>query len=880
MSSGTTTVGAVKYDASIDLSQLKKSVAQADRIVEKSYQNQAKAAKKAAQTSTSSNVSKPGGGTTSYDAQTRVNAIKREAQETAKTLATYTPQIQKQFLTVERANNQVANATARSTAAIQKYGAGSTQATSATNALNVAVGNQSQQQARLSSMLSGTYKSQNSFTQSMGDSIVEIGGVVAGLSLLSVSMEAVKRSVGAANQFEASIAGLARISERFGFSAREATSAAESLASDGIITVTTAAGGLQKLLIAGVGLPEAIKLMQGYKDQAAFGKSSTIDLNTAVGNLAESFYTENSAIGNLSGQTENWTQILEYGASALGKSVSQLTAKERIQAKLIGQQRLNNLVEGDSAVLAETNAGKQARLNQTLLEMQVTLGRVTNQITGGFIGAMGGMSDEGQKTAIAFGAGVTAFVVFLTVVPLAITAFRTIRTALISVGVASAFASGGITAILGGIAAIGAGVAVAGLIDGLETTEDLSDKFGTNVNEAAGGLSDSAKNAGETAKQLSKINDQMQEARDNYRYSLAQLAKEKNENIATLTRTLNEEERAYNDAYNERLTSFNRTQNEELTTHEQKTRALQNQIDFLSKYNTTANQKQLTELKFSLARENAEYEKSTQLRKDEFSAQTQSELSEYEARRQENQLKLNEELALLNKHREEILSVRNVMLLDEIQTLQKQRDEQIKSLEQQKSDAVSSNMSAGSSAGAAFGDTFSTKINESLNRAKLDMQNSAGNPDLIRSLQNNFQHNWERNGGDFWKPMKDSFRETWGLLSGSMEIKNGKIVFKPGQAGGGGWADGGFTGRGGKYQPAGIVHAGEYVLPKEQVNQTTGMPDWEKLGGTSQSISVNVSLSGVMTSSRSDERAIATRIAKHINEAVKSKTGKTAIVGV
>ena len=35
---------------------------------------------------------------------------------------------------------------------------------------------------------------------------------------------------------------------------------------------------------------------------------------------------------------------------------------------------------------------------------------------------------------------------------------------------------------------------------------------------------------------------------------------------------------------------------------------------------------------------------------------------------------------------------------------------------------------------------------------------------------------------------------------------------------------GGYTGSGGKYEPAGIVHRGEYVVPKEQVNQTTGLP--------------------------------------------------------
>lgn len=39
-----------------------------------------------------------------------------------------------------------------------------------------------------------------------------------------------------------------------------------------------------------------------------------------------------------------------------------------------------------------------------------------------------------------------------------------------------------------------------------------------------------------------------------------------------------------------------------------------------------------------------------------------------------------------------------------------------------------------------------------------------------------------------------------------------------------GFATGGFTGRGGKYEMAGIVHKGEYVIPKEGVNQNTGLP--------------------------------------------------------
>jgi tape measure domain-containing protein len=46
-----------------------------------------------------------------------------------------------------------------------------------------------------------------------------------------------------------------------------------------------------------------------------------------------------------------------------------------------------------------------------------------------------------------------------------------------------------------------------------------------------------------------------------------------------------------------------------------------------------------------------------------------------------------------------------------------------------------------------------------------------------------------------------------------------------GMAASGGFAAGGFTGRGGTNEVAGVVHKGEYVVPKSQVDQSTGMPN-------------------------------------------------------
>lgn len=46
----------------------------------------------------------------------------------------------------------------------------------------------------------------------------------------------------------------------------------------------------------------------------------------------------------------------------------------------------------------------------------------------------------------------------------------------------------------------------------------------------------------------------------------------------------------------------------------------------------------------------------------------------------------------------------------------------------------------------------------------------------------------------------------------------------------GNYYTGGFTGQGGKYEPAGVVHRGEYVVPKKDVNQRTGLPYADAMG--------------------------------------------------
>lgn len=871
MNPGATTIGAIKYDASIDLPQLRKSVAEADKLVQKSYQNQADAAKKASKAPASSGGNS--GASTAYDAKTRVNAIKREAQETAQTLSTYTPQIQKQFLTVERASNQVASATLRSQNAIQRYGQGSAQATTATNALNVAVQNQSQQQSKLGSMLDGTYKSQNSWNSSITNSINSLAAMSASVSSLYVIGSILKSSVAAANKYEASLAGLQSVASSFGQDVNKVNQAAISLSADGLIPLAQSTQAFKNALSTGYNIDEAVMLLSGLKEQAVFNRQAQYDLGSAVVATTEGIKNGNSVLADATGTTTNLAQMAKMAGvnlQNLGDS-SEMTAYR--QAILNGFLKDTSRSLGDVDRYSDSAAASTLRYQTQLNYLQVTIGRVVNNLTKGLISSIATFIQQNQQAIIFVGT-------LVAVIGGAIASFVIAAKAVALFGSALTFISrhpiiATLSIILGLITSIIAVSKVGELADIGAGIEDLPQPMA----ETANSMGDAAKNAKDLKKQLAEIADQMEKVRSDFREQLAELVRDKNENIATLKKSLSEEKTAYDNAYNERLASFTKNENEEQLAHEKKTAELQNQIDFLTKYNTAANQKKLSELQFALARENAEYKKSTSLRQGEFDAETQSRLEEYEKRRLENQTQLDSELALMQKHREDILAVRDVILLDEIDKLKRSRDEQLKSLQQQKIDAIEQSRQAGDGAGAAYGGAYKTQFDDCLRKIKT-AANDAGK-EAGKSFTDRLGEALGYAVNDpprFWKPMIDSFKSVLGLLKGELKVDSkGNIVtnYK-----GGGWADGGYTGQGGKYQPAGVVHKGEYVLPKEVVNQQTGMPDWNKVGGGASN-NYNFDFRGaIIPTDKAGMRNFASQMGRFINESAKAKTGKIAIEGL
>lgn len=79
-----------------------------------------------------------------------------------------------------------------------------------------------------------------------------------------------------------------------------------------------------------------------------------------------------------------------------------------------------------------------------------------------------------------------------------------------------------------------------------------------------------------------------------------------------------------------------------------------------------------------------------------------------------------------------------------------------------------------------------------------------------------------------------------------------------------GFAEGGYTGDGGKYQPAGTVHKGEFVIPKSRVQSLGGASKVASLTGVPSKGYANGGMVGATTSSRVNSRLSNDRLSSQI----------------
>lgn len=201
-------------------------------------------------------------------------------------------------------------------------------------------------------------------------------------------------AINSAANYEKSMISLEVISERFGVSAEEAKAAAVELGKELRIGTAPAAESLQHLLKNGLNLDEARGLLQRFTNEAITGKSSTISLSHAVENLSFAYATNNSALGNLSGVSENFEDIVNQGREALiaeGVAVEDITDE---MAKYRGMIDLTNLTLGASERFQGSYIDNMAILENKIEEAKVALGQKLMPIMNEFLKVLTPLADN------------------------------------------------------------------------------------------------------------------------------------------------------------------------------------------------------------------------------------------------------------------------------------------------------------------------------------------------------------------------------------------------------------------------------------------------------------------------------------------------------
>ena len=245
----------------------------------------------------------------------------------------------------------------------------------------------------------------------VGDTITTIGKQAAVLTAVAgAGLTAfLKDSSEEANNFSRAMTTLDIIAGRFGVSGQEAQQAAADLGKQLRIGTGAAAESLQNLLKSGLSLDQSTELLRRFTNEAMTGKAPTISLSQAVQNLSFAYATGNSALGNLSGISENFVDITEKGKDALlkeGKAASEITDE---MAKFRGMMDLTNLTMGSAERFAGTLIDKQAEMAIKVTELKIALGNALNPVLAGFIDLINnsGVIENIQKLAEQYGPKLT-----------------------------------------------------------------------------------------------------------------------------------------------------------------------------------------------------------------------------------------------------------------------------------------------------------------------------------------------------------------------------------------------------------------------------------------------------------------------------------------
>ena len=202
----------------------------------------------------------------------------------------------------------------------------------------------------------------------MKSAAIGLGVVGGGLGYV------LKKTTDASNELNNALIGLNSVAGAFKQDTDLAKKAAVELAKDGLMSVKEAANSLKNLLATGFSLPEAIKLMEGFKDAAAFNRQGTLAFGQAIEGATQGIKNQNSILVDNAGITKNLSLILKeagFSVNDLASVTSDVTVRTALYNGILKEA---SIFQGDAARMAGTLSGKQAALATQIFNVKAAIG--------------------------------------------------------------------------------------------------------------------------------------------------------------------------------------------------------------------------------------------------------------------------------------------------------------------------------------------------------------------------------------------------------------------------------------------------------------------------------------------------------------------------
>lgn len=702
-------------------------------------------------------------------------------------------------------------------------------------------------------------------TGSMHDVSKEAQAMFAAITAAEISW--VSDSMSEYAKYEDALYGLMTTVDTVKGTITDAMTEVRDITADGLLSEEDAMVAMRNLTAYGYSVQEASEMIKAMTLSAEANRKEMYTVSEAVERATQGIKQESSMMMKVAGNMETASSAYDRYAASVGKTASELTQAERRQAIYNSTIEAGQKYSSQASAYQNTYSASTQRLANSLENLKASFGQafapmatVINNLASFIVANKEVVVVLSTFVGVVVGAGgiVWAIAKLIPMISSAIAWFSGLNVA--AKGVVLGLAT--VAATMAAISLVSSQTAGAteDLVSGLDDGADAMEDFGAATGGAAGSVQD--------------LNKQLDKLRRDYLEDLKQIEVRHLETIDNLTKQIKEANVSYRRAVEERNAAFEVSQAEEERAHQEKVDEIMTQIAFLQRYNNEYNRQKLSNLEFALAKENNLYQRQTEAAREELEIQNENDRRAYEEKRAALQAELDDELAFMNKHRDALKEVQDVILLDEIEALQRRYEEQKASYEEQASLAgaaggsIATNLAdkfneamknsqlsiaqSGTSAGDAFGSSFFGKVmnwfDQVLNNSvgKFLFGESAGM--TADTEQKKIVEYYKSKYGDNWK--SEWTRQGMGAIPA-------------------GYAVGGFTGRGATDEVAGFVHRGEYVIPANMVDQNTGTP--KSLGNTI----ININVQGTFATSQSERRKVAEQIAAALEQVKRSRLEAT-----